>query len=433
MGNPRVGNPDHKRDRNMPAPENEVIAARMEELLTPLVYNQLSYYQQLGLRDRILGLPLMVAAVLTLLWRQVPSVRELHRLLNREDLLWCKAVSVSQQALSKRFLEFPASIFEQVMIELIPKLEARWILRKNRTLPASIGFAKTKFQRIWVVDGSTLEALFRHLDSLQDKTSLLAGKIYSIVDLVTHLPIAIAFEENPHCSDTNMWGWLRNCVPSGTLLIFDRGFYDFTEFAAVVEQDAAWITRLKKASYRVQKTLSHTPNLVDQIIELGHKRGRAKPIVVRLVEVRCGKTWYRYITSVTCPVQLPPYVIADLYGRRWHIETAFGLVKRLLKMSYLWTGSINGVKLQIWATWIFYAVLVDVADTVASELEIEAEKISIEMLFRSFYHFNHAYNNGLATDLIAYLVQSENRDLGIVKYQPKSRQRDFLDLSPHPA
>ncbi|MFS0520196.1 IS4 family transposase, partial [Nostoc sp. UIC 10607] len=59
-----------------PAPENEVIAARMEELLTPLVYNQLSYYQQLGLRDRILGLPLMVAAVLTLLWRQVPSVRE---------------------------------------------------------------------------------------------------------------------------------------------------------------------------------------------------------------------------------------------------------------------------------------------------------------------------------------------------------------------
>jgi hypothetical protein len=63
MGNPRAGNPDHKRDRNMPAPENEVITARMEELLTPLVYNQLSYYQQLGLRDRILGLPLMVAAV----------------------------------------------------------------------------------------------------------------------------------------------------------------------------------------------------------------------------------------------------------------------------------------------------------------------------------------------------------------------------------
>ena len=123
MGKPRTGNPDHKRNRNMPAPDNKVMAARMEELLTPLVCNQLSYYKQLGLRSRVLGLPLMVAAVLTLLWRQVPSARELCRLLNRENLLWCQAVEVSQQALSKRFLEFPASMFERVMMELIPQLQ----------------------------------------------------------------------------------------------------------------------------------------------------------------------------------------------------------------------------------------------------------------------------------------------------------------------
>jgi len=95
-------------------------------------------------------------------------------------------------------------------------------------------------------------------------------------------------------------------------------------------------------------------------------------------------------------------------------------------------GSINGVKLQIWATWLFYAVLIDVADTVANEFEIEAEKISIEMLLSSFYHFNSAYNRGLSDDLIAYLVSAENRDLGIVKYKPKSQQPDTLDLSPHP-
>jgi hypothetical protein len=42
---------------------------------------------------------LMMAAVLTLLWRQVPSVHELTRLLAREDLLWCNATPVSQAAL----------------------------------------------------------------------------------------------------------------------------------------------------------------------------------------------------------------------------------------------------------------------------------------------------------------------------------------------
>ncbi|NJN99606.1 MAG: IS4 family transposase, partial [Anaerolineales bacterium] len=56
----------------------------------------------------ILNLPLMVAAVLTMLWRQVPSVHELNRMLAREDLLWGQAVKVSQQALSQRFLSFPA-------------------------------------------------------------------------------------------------------------------------------------------------------------------------------------------------------------------------------------------------------------------------------------------------------------------------------------
>ena len=53
---------------------------------------------------------------------------------------------------------------------------------------------------------------------------------------------------------------------------------------------------------------------------------------------------------------------ADLYRRRWRIEQAFSTVKRLLGLSYLWTGSINGVKLQIWATWLFFAVLVDLDD-----------------------------------------------------------------------
>ena len=62
-------------------------------------------------------------------------------------------------------------------------------------------------------------------------------------------------------------------------------------------------------------------------------------------------------------------VVADLYGKRWRIEQAFNTVKRLLDLSYLWTGSINGIKLQIWGTWMFYAILVDLGDAVADEEE----------------------------------------------------------------
>lgn len=89
-----------------------------------------------------------------------------------------------------------------------------------------------------------------------------------------------------------------------------------------------------------------------------------------LIEIKVGKTSYSYITSVLDPAILPPYVVADLYRRRWRIEEAFYSVKRLLGLSYLWTGSINGIKLQVWATWLFYAVLVDLGDAVADELII---------------------------------------------------------------
>jgi hypothetical protein len=39
----RRGNPDHVRKRNMPTPENAEIAARLTDLVSPLVYYQLSY------------------------------------------------------------------------------------------------------------------------------------------------------------------------------------------------------------------------------------------------------------------------------------------------------------------------------------------------------------------------------------------------------
>ena len=92
-------NSDHARKHNTPTMDNEAIAKHLEALLTPAVYAQQKYYKQLGLRDRILNLSFMVAAVLTLLWRQVPGVQELNRLLAREGLLWCGVTKVAQQSL----------------------------------------------------------------------------------------------------------------------------------------------------------------------------------------------------------------------------------------------------------------------------------------------------------------------------------------------
>jgi hypothetical protein len=407
-------NPDHVRRTNRPSPDNEVIQERLESLLTPAVFGQLAHYRSLGLRSRLVGLPVMVAAVLMLLWRQVPSVCELTKLIGREDLLWTPKVKVTQQALSKRFLTFPAELFQRVLMELLPRLRERWAARQ-RPLPASIEGARKTFSRIFVVDGSTLEALFRKLKALKEvPPGRLAGKICTVVDLATRLPEQVWFTEEAQAHDASFLSRILEFAQAGTLWIFDRGFYDFTFFADLIDQGVAWITRLKSnAVFSVEQVLLHTADVRDRIILLGGTQPCRHPL--RLIEVRFGRMWYRYLTSVLDPNVLPANVVADLYRRRWRIEEAFLIVKRLLNLSYLWTGSVNGVLLQVWSTWLFFAVLVDLGDAVAEELLLPFDRISLEMVFRSLYYFIQAYNKGEATDPVKYLAAPENQDLGVVK------------------
>jgi hypothetical protein len=136
----------------------------------------------------------MVAAVLTLLWPDVAGVTELTRMLAREGFVWCRPKSVSQQAISQRFLTFPAQLFEKVFKDLLPSLKASWYTRNGRPLPESIQFTVLKFEKIWIVECSILEALFRKLNSREDAAKgQLAGKMGTVIDLITRLPVEIWF------------------------------------------------------------------------------------------------------------------------------------------------------------------------------------------------------------------------------------------------
>lgn len=425
-------NRDHAKKMQRPSIDDAVIAQQLEDLLTPAITSQENYYRSLGLRDRILNLPFMVAAVLTLLWRDVPGVNELTRMLGREGFLWCSPTQVSQQAISQRFLAFPASLFEGVFKHLLPRLRDSWQQRKGRPLPESVQFAQRSFAQIWIADGSTLEALFRKLKSLQEAPKgVLAGKMATVIDLPSRLPVEIWFSEQAQRSDTRFEADILQLVTAHTLLLLDRGFYHFQFWQQLIEQGTHFITRLKKgASYQVQQVFTQSYALRDQQIQMGYGTTKQPDVTLRLIEIKVGKTWRSYLTSVLDPEILPPYVVADLYGKRWRIEEAFNTVKRLLGLSYLWTGSINGVKLQIWATWLFYAVLVDLGDAIADELALPFDRISLEMVYRGLYHFSVAHQKGLATDPVQYFAAPENQDLGIVKRLRKPKVK--LIVAPFP-
>jgi hypothetical protein len=83
---------------------------------------------------------------------------------------------------------------------------------------------------------------------------------------------------------------------------------------------------------------------------------------------------------------------------------------------YFWVGSQNGVRLQLWATWILYAVLIDLTDEVADRLGRPLAALSVEMTYQAVFFYVEAYHAGEATDLVAYLA-GKAQHLGVLKRQ----------------
>lgn len=121
----------------------------------------------------------------------------------------------------------------------MPHFKSNWHSRNKRKIPESVQFTLSKFEKIWIVDGSILEALFRKLGSLEDvPKGQLAGKIGTVIDLMTRLPVEIWFQENPRTSDTKFEENILNLVTSNTLLLLDRGFYHFNFWLRLIENKA---------------------------------------------------------------------------------------------------------------------------------------------------------------------------------------------------
>lgn len=97
------------------------------------------------------------------------------------------------------------------------------------------------------------------------------------------------------------------------------------------------------------------------------------------------------------------------------------------QMSYFRIGKLRD-RILVWATWLFYAVLVDLGDAVAEELKASFGRISLEMTFRGLYHFSVAYEKGRAKDPVKNFAAPENKDLGVLKRPRPSVHKSRISM-----
>jgi len=421
----------HRDRRKQPAIEAppEQIEALFKEIVHPATLSQVAEYHRRGLRERTLTLPIMVAFLLSLVWRQLGSVEEAVRILNKEGLLWTGPLSVSSQAAVNRLRSLPSELFKAVLDDVLPRLLSRWRERK-RPLPAALAGAKRHYSDVLALDGSTLDALQRSVNLLPEMKEL-AGRMAALLDVASGLPREVWYEEESTAHDQTFWERTLAAVTPGSLLLFDLGFVNYGFYERLTRKGVKFITRLKtNASFQVTEVLREGAKVQDLLITLGKGPTRCEE-TLRVVAVLYGGKWYRYLTNELDPQKLPTEHVVALYWQRWRIEDAFAAVKRLLGLSYFAVSSVNGIQLQLWTSWLLYAVLlyavlVDLTDAVAERLHQPFQMISMEMVYRGLYHFTKAHQRGETDDPVEFLA-SDAKLLGIVK-QKRPKSLDALHL-----
>src|SRR5215212_7927717 len=219
-----------RRQRPTVAPPDPVLEQHLTELVHPVTLAQVAAYQALGLRERVLTLPVMLAFVLSLIWRQLPGVSETVRVLGREGLLWVDRLPVSPQAVSQRLQSLPAALFGQVFAALLPPILARWQARQRPLAPA-LAWAAAHFTGVWSLDGSTLDSLLRQAGLLREQVGpLLGGRMAGLLDLLARVPQQLWYEEDSTAHDQSFWARVLPHLPPGLLLLIDLGFVNYAHY-----------------------------------------------------------------------------------------------------------------------------------------------------------------------------------------------------------
>lgn len=420
---PAIHQRDHARPRTVPAPTTEEFDAQMTLLVYPVALGLWDRVRGQGYRERILTLPVMVGILLSLVWRQMPSLSELKRVLGHEPLLWVAPTTVSQQAISERLETLSAELFATLWAEVTPRLQER-AAQRPAAHDVLLAALDPSYERVWVLDSSRLEQVFKKSKAARTQEGKqLGGTLTTVLDVGSHLPVHAWVDPSPTVNDRVILPELRERTPPGTILVLDRGYNSFAEFDAVTEQGSTVIGRWT-AHWRAEvvETVSSPQGMLDQIVRVGAYRSSPCRHPLRRIGRCVDNQWHWWVTTELDAQRLPAEQVIALYDQRWRIEEVFLQVKRLLNLSYLWGSTANAIAVQVWTTLVVYGVLVDLCAELGTALGVPTERISVELTYRSLYHYARACQQGETRGLVAWLSDPAQGDLGLVKRERKRQK-----------
>lgn len=221
---------------------------------------------------------------------------------------------------------------------------------------------EVKNQTIIIRDSSTISLCLSLFDWAKFRTAKGGIKIHTQWDEAMMLPNLVNISEaKVHDSK----GFEQTVFPKDTIILEDKGYWDFEVIRDRIKAENIFVTRIKTNTvYEPIEELEIPEDEGQQILkdELIHLTGE------KAIELGLEKQTLRRVSVyneqrdtvleiITNNLDWKATTIADLYKRRWDIETFFKLLKQNLNVKTFIGTNPNAVKSQIFVALIAYLIL----------------------------------------------------------------------------
>lgn len=217
--------------------------------------------------------------------------------------------------------------------------------------------------KLFSMDATVIDLCLSLFDWAKFRRTKGAVKLHLLLDHDGYLPVFAHITDGKTHETTVAKDIIANnfSFPAGSILVFDRGYNDYEQFAFWCEHDIYFVTRMKNnATYDVVQRNSIPKNsniLKDEIIQFnGTLTSEKCEYDLRRIEVWDEEN-QQVLVLLTNHLRFGSTTIASIYKERWQIEIFFKTIKQNLKIKTFVGTSANALKIQIWTALLVILIL----------------------------------------------------------------------------
>jgi hypothetical protein len=272
-----------------------------------------------------------------------------------------------------------------------------------------------KGKTIKIIDATTMSVCLSLFDWANFRTAKGGIKAHISLDEATMVPDMINITQ-AKVSDRRGCDDFR--YEKDTIVVDDRGYFDFNLFRTRIEDKNHLVTRIKSNTFYesvIQLVLPQDKDehiLKDEVIKFTSacaQKAGMKDVLMRRVAVFIPKD-NRTVELITNNMIWSAATIAELYRRRWLIETFFKLIKQNLQIKTFLGTSQNACKSQIFIGLITYFLLELIRRTISTVKHKFGHFVTLIRICLIQYHGLHYIVSGITHTVKKGRQKLENKE-----------------------